>query len=97
MRNQILSATAALKLLFRERAIQANMLIVMALMLCIFVIDLNTPLGVAAAVPYVLVVFASLWVSGIRFTYLIAIFSLILTITGFYLSPGIVMPMNIVV
>jgi diguanylate cyclase (GGDEF)-like protein len=96
MRSQILSAAAALKLLFRECAIQANMFIVIALMLCIFVIDLNTPLGVAAAVPYVLVIFASLWVSGIRFTYCIAATTLILTVTGFHLSPGIVMPMNIV-
>lgn len=96
MRSQILSAAAALKFFFRECEIQANMFIVIALMLCIFAIDLNTPLGVAAAVPYVLVIFASLWVSGIRFTYCIATMTLILTITGFYLSPGIVMPMNIV-
>ncbi|MBS0423116.1 MAG: GGDEF domain-containing protein [Proteobacteria bacterium] len=96
MRNPILSATAALKLLFRECTTQANMLIIIALMLCIFAVDLNTPLGVAAAVPYVLVIFASLWVSGIRFTYFIAISSFILTIAGFYLSPGIVMPMDAV-
>ncbi len=96
MRNPILSATAALKLLFRECTIQANMLIIIALMLCIFAIDLNTPLGVAAAVPYVLVIFASLWVSGIRFTYFIAISSFILTIAGFYLSPGMVMPTDVV-
>lgn len=72
------------------------MLIIIALMLCIFAIDLNTPLGVAAAVPYVLVIFASLWVSGIRFTYFIAISSFFLTIAGFYLSPGMVMPMDVV-
>ncbi|WP_240142416.1 GGDEF domain-containing protein [Nitrosomonas oligotropha] len=85
-----------MKVLFRECAIQANTLIILALTLCIFVIDLNTPLGVAAAVPYVLVVFASLWVPGIRFTYLIAALSFTLTIVGIYSSPGIVMPMNIV-
>jgi len=72
------------------------MLIIVALTFCIFAIDLNTPLGVAAAVPYVLVILASLWVSGIRFTYFIAVLSFVLTITGFSLSPGIVMPMNIV-
>ena len=97
MRSQIISAAAALKVLFRECAIQANVFIVITLMLCIFVIDLNTPLGIAAGVPYVLVVFSSLWVSGIRFTYCIAAMSLILTIIGFFLSPGIVMPMNVVV
>lgn len=72
------------------------MFIIIALMLCIFIIDLNTPLGVAAAVPYVLVILASLWVSGIRFTYFIAAITFILTIIGFYQSPGIVMPMDIV-
>ncbi len=72
------------------------MLIIVALMLCIFVIDLNTPLGVAAAVPYVLVILASLWVSGIRFTYFIAAFSFVFTIADFFISPGIVMSMNIV-
>ncbi len=96
MRNPILSATAILKLFFRECAIQANMLIIVALTFRIFAIDLNPPLGVAAAVPYVLVILASLWVSGIRFTYFIAVLSFVLTITGFSLSPGIVMPMNIV-
>ena len=96
MRNPILSAAAALKLLFRECTIQANMLIIIVLMLCIFAIDLNTPLGVAAAVPYVLVIFSSLWVSGIRFTYFIAISAFFLTIAGFYLSPGMVMPMDVV-
>lgn len=72
------------------------MLIIIVLMLCIFAIDLNTPLGVAAAVPYVLVIFSSLWVSGIRFTYFIAISAFFLTIAGFYLSPGMVMPMDVV-
>lgn len=96
MRNQIFSATVALKILFRECAIQANMLIVSALLLCIFIFDLNTPLGVAAAVPYVLVIFASLWVKGVRFTYLIAALSLSLTIVGFYLSLGTIAPMNYV-
>lgn len=72
------------------------MLIIVALMLCIFVIDLNTPLGVAAAVPYVLVILASLWVSGIRFTYFTAAFSFVFTIADFFISPGIVMSMNIV-
>lgn len=72
------------------------MLIIVALMFCIFTIDLHTPLGMAAAVPYVLVILASLWVSGIRFTYFIAAITFILTIIGFYQSPGIVMPMDIV-
>jgi len=84
MRSQILSATANLKLFFREYAT-----------LSILIIDLQLPLGVAAGVPYALVIFASLWVSGIQFTYFLAALGIIFTIIGFYLSPGIAVPINI--
>ena len=53
MRSQILSATANLKLLFRECAIQANSLIILIATLSILIIDLQLPLGVAAGVPAV--------------------------------------------
>ncbi len=96
MRSQILSATVNLKLLFREFTIQANSLIIIVATLSILIIDLQLPLGVAAGVPYALVIFASLWVCGIQFTYFIAALGIIFTIIGFYLSPGIVVPMNIV-
>ena len=96
MRSQILSATVNLKLLFREFTIQANSLIILVATLSILIIDLQLPLGVAAGVPYALVIFASLWVCGIQFTYFIAALGIIFTIIGFYLSPGIVVPMNIV-
>lgn len=96
MRNQILSATASLKLRFREFPIQTNALIILVATFAIFIIDMQLPLGVAAGVPYALVIFASLWVSGMRFTYMIAGLSIIFTILGFFYSPGIVVPMNIV-
>ena len=96
MRSQILSATVNLKLLFREFTIQANSLIILVATLSILIIDLQLPLGVAAGVPYALVIFASLWVCGIQFTYFIAALGIIFTIIGFYLSPGIAVPMNIV-
>ncbi|WP_394809728.1 GGDEF domain-containing protein [Nitrosomonas sp.] len=96
MRSQILSATVNLKLLFREFTIQANSLIILVATLSILIIDLQLPLGVAAGAPYALVIFASLWVCGIQFTYFIAALGIIFTIIGFYLSPGIVVPMNIV-
>lgn len=98
MRSQILSATANLKLLFRESTIQANSLslIILVATLYILIIDLQLPLGVAASAPYVLVIFASLWVRGIQFTCFIAALGIIFTITGFYFSPGIEAPMNIV-
>ncbi len=93
MRSSILTVASNLK----ESTIQANNLILLGAMLFIFFIDLHLPLGVAAATPYVLVIFASLWVSGIQFTYLAAGLACLLTIVGFYQSPGIVIPMNIVV
>lgn len=96
MRSQILSATAGLKFLFRECAIQANSLVLLAATLFIFMIDLNLPLGVAAGVPYALVIFASLWVKGSQLTYLIAALGFLFTILGFYLSPGIAAPMETV-
>lgn len=96
MHSKIFSAATTLKLFFRECTIQANSLIVLVSTLSIFTIDLHLPLGVAAGAPYVLVIFASLWVYGVQFTYLIAALGIIFTITGFYLSPGIVAPMNIV-
>ncbi|MEQ1816128.1 MAG: GGDEF domain-containing protein [Nitrosomonas sp.] len=95
MRSQILSATAYLKFLFREYPIQANSLIILVATLSILIIDLQLPLGVAAGVPYALVIFASLWVCGIQFTYFLATLGIIFTIIGFYFSPGIAVPMNI--
>jgi len=95
MRSQILSATANLKLFFREYPIQTNSLIILVATLSILIIDLQLPLGVAAGVPYALVIFASLWVSGIQFTYFLAALGIIFTIIGFYLSPGIAVPINI--
>lgn len=92
MRSSILTAASNLK----EFTIQANSLILLIATFFIFIFDLHLPLGVAAATPYVLVIFASLWISGIQFTYLLAALSLILTIAGFYQSPGIILPINIV-
>lgn len=83
MRSQILSATANLKLFFREYPIQTNSLIILVATLSILIIDLQLPLGVAAGVPYALVIFASLWVSGIQFTIFLAALGIIFTIIGF--------------
>jgi len=96
MRDHFFATTAATKVLFREWTNHANSLIIVAATFFIFIIDLHLPLGVAAGAPYVLVIFASLWISSIGFSYLIATLSLIFTITGFYLSPSIESPMHIV-
>ncbi|MDP3280452.1 MAG: GGDEF domain-containing protein, partial [Nitrosomonas sp.] len=95
MRSQILSATANLKLFFREYPIQTNRLIILVATLSILIIVLQLGLVVAAGVPYALFIFASLWVSGIQFTYFLAALGIIFTIIGFYLSPGIAVPINI--
>lgn len=94
MPSQNFSSAATFKLFFRECKIQANSLIILAATFSIFAIDLHLPLGVAAGTPYVLVVFASLWVSGIQFTYLIAALGIIFAITGYFLSPSIGEPVS---
>jgi len=94
MRSQTFSVTASLKLLFTDCTIQANGLIILAATLFIFLIDLQLPLGVAAGAPYALVIFGSLWISGTRFTYIVASLGLMFTVLGFYLSPGALVPIE---
>ena len=96
MRSQILSVASYLKLLFRECTIQANCLVILAATFFIFIIDLQLPLGVVAGVLYALVVLASLWVNGGQFTYLIAVLGFLFTLMGFFVSPSIVIPMDVV-
>lgn len=57
------------------------------LALGIFALDINMPLGVAAAVPYVLVVLASAWSLDRRVIFLVATLCTLLTYVGFELSP----------
>ncbi|MCK4710431.1 MAG: hypothetical protein KAU21_17585 [Gammaproteobacteria bacterium] len=54
----------------------------------IFIIDLLIPLGVASAIPYILVILVSLWSSGARFVISLAIICTLLTLLGFYFSPS---------
>jgi diguanylate cyclase (GGDEF)-like protein len=96
MRSQILSTITCFKLYLKECSVQANCVVILSATIAIFITDLSLPLGVAAGVPYVLVIFASLWVSGVQFTYLIAALGFILTIAGFFLSSYMVAPLNIV-
>ncbi|SNX59182.1 diguanylate cyclase (GGDEF) domain-containing protein [Nitrosomonas ureae] len=96
MRSQILSTITCFKLYLKECSIQANCVVILAATIAIFITDLSLPLGVAAGVPFALVIFASLWVSGVQFTYLIAALGFILTIAGFFLSSYMVAPLNIV-
>lgn len=94
--QNLISATSSLKLTLRECFAHGNCLIVLVSTFFIFIIDLNLPLGVAAGAPYALIVFASLWISGVNVSYVIAILGISFTIAGFFLSPGIVAPMHTV-
>lgn len=95
MREHIPSVTSPLKLLFKDCSISQNSLVIFSATLFIFTIDLHLPLGVAAGVPYALVIFASLWVSGISLTYFIAGLSSIFVILGYFLSPSSIVPLEI--
>ena len=57
------------------------------LMLVIFEIDLQLPLGIAGGVPYISVILLSIWMSGKRYIVYFAIACTILVIAGYYLSP----------
>ena len=54
----------------------------------IFLLDLSIPLGVAAGVPYVVLVLISLWSPKKQYTYLMAITGTLLTFAGFFFSPA---------
>ena len=95
MREHILSATSTLKIFFRDFSISPNNLLIFSATVFIFIIDLQLPLGVAAGVPYALVIFASLWASGMYLTYWISGLSLVFIILGYFLSPSSVVPIEI--
>ena len=94
--QNIISATSTLRLTLRECLTHPNCLIILASTIFIFVVDLHLPLGVAAGAPYVLVVFATLWVNGIYASYAIAVLALSFTIAGYFLSPGMDAPFHVV-
>lgn len=96
MRRQIFSLIAHLSFMITEYIRQNLHWLIYIAMLLIFIIDLQLPLGIVAGVPYALVVLVSLWVSGNQVTHIITIMGVLLTIVGVYLSPGIVMPIEIV-
>ncbi len=54
----------------------------------IFLMDLLIPLGVAASVPYVILVLISLWSPNKQYTYYMATVGTLLTIAGFFFSPA---------
>lgn len=97
MRSHILSVASALKLFLRDLPIQTNYVIILFATFFIFFIDLQLPLGIAAAVPFALVVFATLWVNSAQFTILISVLGVIFTLTKFFLTPVIITTMEAVI
>ncbi|MCG8405890.1 MAG: ATP-binding protein [Phycisphaerales bacterium] len=53
----------------------------------VFIFDIITPLGIAAGVPYVLLVCVSLWANRQSYTLVAAIMGTVLTVLGFVLCP----------
>lgn len=62
--------------------------LILVLSVCIFVVDIFTPLGVAGGVPYVAVVLVSLWLPHRTFTIFIALLCSFLTVLGYFVSPS---------
>ena len=97
MRSLTLSKTTYLKFLLKEYICQIYLLVPLAAMVCIFTFDLYSPLGVAAGTAYALIVIGTFWIKGNLSTYITAALGLILALTGFYLSPTTVVPLDIVI
>jgi len=55
---------------------------------CILLFDLATPLGVAAGIAYIPVVFSSLWFIRPHTSFVFAAIATLLTIIGYYVSPA---------
>ncbi len=94
MSTLIVAKTAHLKSLQNEYAVAIYWLLLWSTTFCIFLFDLNTPLGIAAGTPYALVVFGSLWLKSNQSTYIFFFTSTLLTIAGFFLSPGQIVPID---
>ena len=71
--------------------------VIFILTVSIFSLDLILPLGVAAGTPYGLIVFITLWSTGQKITYLVAITGITLTVVGFFISPASVSVMLAVI
>jgi diguanylate cyclase (GGDEF)-like protein len=97
MYSQNYSFVAQLRFLFREYADRANYMVLLIAMIAVLIFDLISPLGIAAGVPYGIVVFGSLWVKGRAVTYVIAAMGVMFTLVGYYLSPVGLSPMNAVI
>jgi len=71
------------------RIIQSRGMLLWALSLAvlIFVMDVNTPLGIAGGVPYVVAILLTLWISSSSSTWMMGGLCGIFTLLGWWLSP----------
>jgi diguanylate cyclase (GGDEF)-like protein len=97
MHTQNFSFVTQLRFFFREYADRANYLALLIAMCAVLTFDLISHLGIAAGVPYGIVVFGSLWVRGCGVTYTIAAMGVIFTLIGYFLSPDGLSPINAVI
>ncbi|SES96877.1 diguanylate cyclase (GGDEF) domain-containing protein [Nitrosomonas marina] len=97
MRSLIFPKINRLKLPENQYANHIYWLFLFLSSISIFLFDLLTPLGVAAGTPYALIVFASIWLKDNWSTYVTTVTGFFLTLTGVFLSPYIVAPMDVVV
>ncbi len=96
MSTLIVAKTTHLRSLQNEYAVAIYWLLLCSATFCIFLLDLNTPFGIAAGMPYALVVFGSLWLKGNQSTYILFFTSTLLTIAGFFLSLNQIAPIDAV-
>lgn len=87
MHSQNFSVVTQLRFLFKEYAESANYFFLMIGVFAILIFDLVTPLGIAAGVPYALIIFGSLLVSGNTVTYVFGVMGAMFTLVGFFMSP----------
>ncbi|SFK51725.1 diguanylate cyclase (GGDEF) domain-containing protein [Nitrosomonas aestuarii] len=96
MRSILFPKATQLKLVDSEYNNHFFWLFLLVTSLSIFLFDLHTPLGVAAGTPYALIVFASLGFKNNRSTYIATVIGISFIVLGFFLSPGIVAPMEVI-
>lgn len=97
MHSQNFSVVTQLRFLFKEYAESANYLFLMIGVFAILIFDLVTPLGIAAGVPYALIIFGSLLVRGNAVTYVFGVMGAMFTLVGFFMSPIGLSPMDAVI
>ncbi len=64
-----------------------NVALVTVLSLVMLIVDLSLPLGIAGGVPYIAVVFLSIWLFDIRYVFLVSAVSCIFVLLGYLYSP----------